>query len=87
MPQHNTKIKVEKGYNVYENVYKETTKNLSATRHLLFIWGGSCYKLIWHHILCWIFVYSLLSLMYRYVIYDYPRQRQNLLKSFEPCCF
>ena len=58
----NTKIKVEKGYNVHENVYKETTKNLSATRHLLFIWGGSCYKLIWHHILCWIIVYSLLSL-------------------------
>ena len=78
MPQYNTKSKVDEGGNIYRNQYKETTKHFSVTKHLLCIWGGSCLKLIRHHILIWILLFTLLSLLYRYALYDckYPRHRE-----------
>ena len=81
MPQYHTKSEVERGFNIYRNVYKDTTGTFSA-RHLLFIWGGSCFKLIWHHISCWIFSYTFLSVLYRNVLYYNPRGKQ----MFEIMC-
>merc|ERR1712051_908726 len=84
MPQYNTKSKVDEGCNIYRNQYKETTKHFSVTKHLLCIWGGSCLKLIRHHILIWIVLYTLLSLLYRYVLYDCTNPRHR--EMFELLC-
>ena len=84
MPQYNTKSKVDEGCNIYRNQYKETAKHFSVTKHLLCIWGGSCLKLIRHHILIWIVLYTLLSLLYRYVLYDCTNPRHREL--FELLC-
>ena len=83
MPQYNTKSKVDEGGNIYRNQYKETTKHFSVTKHLLCIWGGSCLKLIRHHILIWIVLYTLLSLLYRCVLYEgHPSHKE----MFELLC-
>ena len=65
MPQFNTRSKIENGKNVYQNIYKESTSRFSATKHLLFMWTGSCFKLIWHHISIWIICYTIISVIYR----------------------
>ena len=82
MPHYNTKSEVAKGQNIYRNQYAGTTQNFSATRHLLLVWGGSCYKLIWYQISVWLFCYTFLSVLYRNVLYTYPRHRQ----MFEMIC-
>ena len=84
MPQYNTKSEVAEGRNIYRNQYKETTKKFKFTQHLMFIWGGSCLKLIRHHILIWIVLYTLLSVLYRYVLYDCKNRRHKEL--FELVC-
>ena len=84
MPHYNTKSEVAKGQNIYRNQYDGTTTNFSATRHLLLVWRGSCYKLIWHQISVWLFCYTFLSVLYRNVLYNAtnPRHRQ----MFEMIC-
>ena len=82
MPHYNTKSEVAKGQNIYRNQYAGTTQNFSATRHLLLVWGGSCYKLIWYQISVWLFCYTFLSVLYRNVLYTNPRDRQ----MFEMIC-
>ena len=84
MPHYNTKNEVAKGQNIYRNQYAGTTQNFSATRHLLLVWGGSCYKLIWYQISVWLFCYTFLSVLYRNVLYNAtnPRHRQ----MFEMIC-
>ena len=85
MPSYNTKSEVSEGRNIYRNQYKESSKQFNFGHHLLFIWGGSCIKLIRHDILIWIVSYTLLSLIYRCVLCsyeDHPRHRE----MFELLC-
>ena len=79
MPQYNTKCEASEGRNIYRNQYKETSKQFNIGHHMLFIWGGSCLKLIRHHILIWIVLYTLLSLLYRCVLYEEHREMFELL--------
>ena len=76
MPQYNTKNEVDEGHNIYRNQYKETAKHFSVTTPLLFIRGGSCLKLIRHPISIWILLFTLLSLLYRYVLCKTSRHRE-----------
>ena len=73
---------LDNGNNMYRNLYKGTAKNCAATRHLIFIWRGSSFKLIWQPILIWIFCYAILSVIYRNVLFDIPRGKE----MFELMC-
>ena len=83
MPQYYSKRGVH-GWskNIYRNVYKDTTKEFSLTGHLFHMWKGSCYKLLWPNLSLWLFLYILLSIIYRFIIFDDPRSRQ----MFEVIC-
>ena len=85
MPSYNITNEVKEGVNIYQNKYKETTKHFSVSKHLLFMWRGSCFKLIRHHILIWLSLYALLSTIYRCVLLNndnYPLARE----MFELIC-
>ena len=86
MPQFNTRSEIENGKNVYQNIYKESTQRFSATKHLLFIWTGSCFKLIWHHISIWIFCYAIISVIYRNVLSDPNLSHPMYKERFELLC-
>ena len=77
MPQYYSKRGVH-GWskNIYRNAYKDTTKEFSLTGHLFHMWKGSCYKLLWPNLSLWLFLYILLSIIYRFIIFDDPRSRQ-----------
>ena len=77
MPQYYSKRGVH-GWskNIYRNAYKDTTKEFSLTGHLFHMWKGSCYKLLWPNLSLWLFLYILLSIIYRFIIFDVPRSRQ-----------
>ena len=82
MPQYDTAENLEKAQNIYRNMYCDTTKKFSATRHLFFIWKASCYKLIWHGFLVWCIAYALISAMYRHIFFHEIKARQ----TFEVIC-
>jgi hypothetical protein len=76
MQQYDTKQKVKNAHNIYRNIYKDTTKRLSASRHLLTLWKGSVFKLIWHDVALFLALYSSLSVVYRHVLFYDPPKRQ-----------
>ena len=50
--------------------------NHSFFRHLFGIWKASCFKLIWHEFMLWIFAYSVISALYRNVFAYDPKSKQ-----------
>ena len=67
---------------VYRNFYYDTTNSFDFSRQLFFRWRGSCVKLLWRHVAVWIFFYTILSMTYRFVLFDKPRAKQ----MFELIC-
>ena len=51
---------------IYTNVYKDTTNRLYGIWNLLLRWKCSVFKLIWHDLVVFLFIYFALSLLYRY---------------------
>ncbi|KAF7257314.1 hypothetical protein EG68_05328 [Paragonimus skrjabini miyazakii] len=45
------------------------TTNYTTFLRLLFIWRGSVYRLIWFEFLIFVFLYTLLSIVYRFALY------------------
>ena len=41
--------------NIYRNIYMDTTERFSASRQIFIRWTGSCYKIIWHEFVLFIF--------------------------------
>ena len=76
MLQCNKKHGVDLSKNIYRNNYKDTTKGFSATGHLFHMWRGSCYKLLWPNLTLWFTLYIILSIIYRFIIFNDPRSRQ-----------
>ena len=37
--------------NIYQNMYKDTSRRLNGIWHVIFLWKGSVFKLMWHDIL------------------------------------
>lgn len=68
--------------NIYQNLYKDTTKKFNGIWHMLLIWKGSVFKLIWHDFAFFFLAYTLLSLLYRHVLFHYPFHRE----MFEMLC-
>ena len=62
--------------NIYQNMYKDTSRRLSGIWHVIFIWKGSVFKLMWHDILVFTVLYFLLALLYRVVLFNHPVARE-----------
>eukprot|EP00095_Tigriopus_kingsejongensis_P001211 maker-scaffold1592_size34625-snap-gene-0.6 protein:Tk01211 transcript:maker-scaffold1592_size34625-snap-gene-0.6-mRNA-1 annotation:"PREDICTED: bestrophin-1-like" len=62
--------------NIYLNRYKATNQRLNGIFHLLLVWRGSIFKLIWHDVIVFTVCYFSLSLLYRTVLIHYPVQRE-----------
>ena len=68
--------------NIYANLYQDTNQRCLGFMKLMCVWKGSVFKLIWHDLLAYIMVYSLLSILYRNVlIYD-----EQLREIFQLIC-
>ena len=68
--------------NIYYNMYAATNRGCYGLMSLLFRWKQSVYSLIWHDVLIFLVLYFLLSILYRYVLFDYPSYKQ----TFEMIC-
>ena len=68
--------------NIYYNMYAATNRRWTGMISLLFRWKRSVFKLVWHDILIFLVIYFLLSMLYRYVLFDYPSCKQ----TFEMIC-
>ena len=55
-------------YNIYHNRYKDTTRKFYGIWNLLLVWRGSIFKLLWHDMVVFFFVYFLLTVFYRAVL-------------------
>lgn len=62
--------------NIYMNLYQDTTRRFHGFSRILTIWKGSVFKLIWHDFFIFLVIYSLLSVLYRNVLYQYPYHRE-----------
>ena len=84
MPQYDTKNDVDRHKNIYRNMYGGTSTRFTTTIQLLSKWKGSAAKLIGHTFSSWIFLYSMISFIYRQVLLspNYAVQRQ----MFELIC-
>ena len=62
--------------NIYQHKYQDTSIRMTGFLKLMCKWKASVLKLIYHNILVFVFFYSLISLLYRFVfIYD-PYQKE-----------
>ena len=52
---------------IYENQYDGTTDKFKSYK-LHFHWDGSVLKLIWHKILLWLFAYTIIQIVYWFVL-------------------
>ena len=68
--------------NIYYNMYAATNRRWTGMISLLFRWKRSVFKLVWHDIIIFLVIYFLLSILYRYVLFDYPSYKQ----TFEMIC-
>ena len=76
MTHYQTKDRLIRSRNIYRNTYHGTTENFSMSRHLFSLWKGTCFKLIWRDFLIWSALYTILSLIYRIVLYENDAMRQ-----------
>ena len=70
------------GKNIYANRYNDTSKRFKGFFELLFKWNGSVFKLIWHNLLIFMMVYTILAVFYRTI-----RESNQVVKEyFELLC-
>ena len=53
----------ETKYNMYRNIYSDTTKRFRILFNLFKIWKASVFKILWHDLALWIFFYAFLRLL------------------------
>ena len=68
--------------NIYYNMYAATNQRWTGMIGLLFRWKRSVFQLVWYDIIVFLVIYFLLSILYRYVLFDYPSYKQ----TFEMIC-
>ena len=69
--------------NIYSNRYVDTSQRLRGYFHLMKQWSGSVFKLIWHDLLVFLTAYSVLAILYRYVLFENHSFSKEL---FEAIC-
>lgn len=76
------KLVGEGARNIYANRYQDTNKRFRGFWHLMAMWKGSVLKLIWHDLLVFMVMYSILSAIYRFLLFGNPKHRE----AFEMVC-
>ncbi len=67
---------------IYSNIYPDTSRRFHGFGKIFSMWKGSVFKLIWHDLLVFLFVYGIISVIYRFVLFHYPYHRE----MFELIC-
>ena len=62
--------------NIYQHKYQDTSIRMTGFLTLMFKWRASFLNLIYHNILVFVFFYSLLSLLYRFIFMNNPYQKE-----------
>ena len=82
--------------NIYQNRYDHTSTRLQGFWHLVFVWQGSVFKLIWHNFLLFVVLYFMLAVIYRYGLQHDPFSKEmfdllciysNRFSNFIPISF
>jgi hypothetical protein len=68
--------------NIYYNMYAATNHRWFGMVGLLCRWKQSVFSLIWHDVVVFLVLYFVLSILYRYVLFDIPMYKQ----TFEMIC-
>ena len=68
--------------NIYQHKYQDTSIRMTGFFKLMGKWKGSVVKLIYHNFIIFVFVYFLLSFLYRFVFLYNPYQKE----MFELIC-
>lgn len=63
--------------NIYENRYDHTSSRFRGFWHLINVWKGSVFKLIWHNFLFFVLCYFFISFLYRFGLQQFPAAKQN----------
>ena len=71
-----------KSYNIYENTYQDTTIRLQGFFNLMLKWKSSVLKLVWHDLIIFLILYTIISILYRNVFFHHPQWREG----FEIVC-
>ena len=80
MPQYDTKNEQTNGENIYRNIYPDSAQRSCLNiGHILMIWKGSCFKLIRHNFAVYIFMYALISIVYRNLLKGAYKETFELL--------
>ncbi len=67
---------MESTKNIYQNIYSDTSRRMNGIWHVIFLWKGSVFKLMWHDILMFTIMYGLLAVLYRTVLFHFPVARE-----------
>ncbi len=62
---------------------QDTTRRFRASRQLLMLWKGSCFKLIWHDFAMFCLLYATISAIYRLVLFHNPVHRFLLVSVLQ----
>ena len=68
--------------NIYQHKYQDTSIRMTGFFKLMGKWKGSVIKLIYHNFIIFVFLYYLLSFLYRFVFINNPYQKE----MFELIC-
>ena len=68
--------------NIYQHKYQDTSIRMTGFFKLMGKWKGSVVRLIYHNFIIFVFVYFLLSFLYRFVFKYNPYQKE----MFELIC-
>ena len=62
--------------NLFSNQYVDTRKPGQGFWRLMLVWHGSVFKLIWFHLLAYVTVFAILSVLYRQLFIHDEFQRE-----------
>ena len=62
--------------NIYANQYNDTSRRFHGFIHLFLKWSGSVFKLIWHNLLVFMGIYTLLTVIYRCILVNHAYAKE-----------
>jgi hypothetical protein len=69
--------------NIYRNRYLDTHRGFTTGLwHILKLWRGSVFKIIWFEALIFLALYTVISVTYQCILFDIPKYRH----TFEVMC-
>ena len=66
--------RLQAGKNIYRNRYSDTSRRFRGFWQLMSQWKGSVLKLIWHDLMVFLFLYIVMNLVYRWILFENAKQ-------------